>query len=473
MRVATPISRRQVSQLEIGDIIFVAAGWVPPATCRVLACITEKDKSWPVPSWIDNTIEEEDGYWSYASTRGMDTIQADASGRARILSWEACPKPSTEASQKKMSLKDSPNIAVGGLPVISGAFLGVVINKRTLARKRSSPRRDANAAQVFPAEYKLDVCQKLVTTLEVQGIARFALNTSDSRGNHAELALARLHASLLGVMTNGSYMQINGGSDAREEGNEDAECADNGVITNGSSRGRKTIAVLCCCSPVDPEEISCLCKLLAEVDILTILLLAPGVRAAFIDDHSAGSDEGITMHIGKTADVGAVVRLAHSMVVKETTKPICVTIDDQLIVNLVDALQGTRADPAGGMHPLQTHTEYRVLYVGGLLCRAYPGVHNDIEKDDGLGAAGQNSVSCAEFRAMESAYFSIALAGATDLCRSSADLTVTANEEDDTYYEYYDKISPVLYILDTLLELGSDFYANGGHRKVGCFPCLS
>lgn len=109
---------------------------------------------------------------------------------------------------------------------------------------------------------------------------------------------------------------------------------------------------------------------------------------------------------------------------------------------------------------------------------------------------------------MDAAYFSIALAGATDLCSRSADLTITAAEEDDTYYEYYgttgarparlevhgrsrcaadpapsrntttararssDRFSPVLYILETIIELGGDFYVNGGNRSRGCLPCM-
>ena len=423
----------QVSQLEVGDIIFVAAGWVPPTTCRVLACITEAEESWPVPSWVDTSNEEEGGYWSYASTRGMRTVQAGEGGSdARVLSWEARPKPAAAASART-ALSDSPNIALGGLPVVAGAFLGVVIEKDRAASRRRRGARVAAAGPpgAFPAEYRPEVCQRIVSTLEIQGIARFA--AGDAAG---ELALARLHASLLGVRANGSYMQINGAPGGGGTG-------DPGGGADGArgDRGVRTFVVLCCCPPIDPEEISCLCKLLAEVDVLTILLLAPGVRAAFIDDHSAGGGgKGVKLHVGKRADVGAAVKIAHSTVVRASTKPICVTIDDGLIADLVHGLQGGgRAESGGPGHPLKCATEFRVLYVGGLLCRAYPGVHKGA---DGGGAEQNNSVSSSEGKAMDAAYFSIALAGATDLCSRSADLTITAAEEDDTYYEYYGTCAP-------------------------------
>ena len=169
------------------------------------------------------------------------------------------------------------------------------------------------------------------------------------------------------------------------------------------------------------------------------------------------------------------------------TITISATIDPQMLEFLISSLQApqverhhalalsspsSRASPAENGHGSNgVVRRHRVIYVGGVLCRAFPGVHvEDAIREDSDAINSSNSISRCEAKAMSLSYLSIALFGCTDDARDVAEVVITADEdEDDTFYMSYDKISPVLYLFANVIDYSGDSATS--NRSKGCFSC--
>ena len=456
----------------------------------VLTCLSRDRKSWPVPYWISVETAEEEGYWSYKSVTKMDTKQVRQDLGSEVVLTSS---PSLQTSD--ISLWNSPNIAVPHENIVSGAFLGVVLTPFEAPRIRRSifenrklfKQLEGHDSRAFPIEYDLDRTSEFACLLEIQRVVKFASRSSMhnamilSRKYQedllAEWIVAKLHSTLLGIKNDGKCIEM--------------RSADGCENVADVKYGTKTVIIMSVVSPIDPEEISCLCRLMAEHNILTVLLLAPGVRAAFIDE--GDSNDGVKIHIGRQGDIERVVQTVNGVKLTSNTKPICVTIETEYIKELVIALQNPRkiSTTDNEMHVLSCQSPVKVLYVGGLLCRAYPGVHDTGRGNTSTGnedpseeeelmngiegfphhKLGQNSISFDECEAMRASYVSIALSGSTDMCRASADIIITAGEEDNTYFEFYDRFSPLLYLIEQTVDIGDELYVRKGKRNF-CMLCI-
>ena len=494
------------SNLQVGDIIFVASGWAPPATCRVLACSKKHHKSWPIPHWAaaDDTAVAESvapqhgsprvtaSHWTFSRTMNMDTVQArrDDSGGVQHIVLSNAPASSPTATRHT-----SENIAVANCPIMRGAMLGVVLELASSDRpsepsgggvRINTSATDSDDSFSFDvADQDLERMSHIANLLRAQDVVDFGRHSSTWCGRlYAEHALAKLRAAIVGDLPSVSASR---GKRRKSSGSGDM-----------SVTMWKTLVVISLVPPFDPEEVNCMRQLMAEMDVFVIFLLAPGVSTSIAKGIHVKSSTDIP-HIASSKDAESFAALVHKAANEVGGAPensgaaaMSATIDPRMLEFLMSSLQAplvetplvethhhalalsspsTRASPAENGHGLSVVRRYRVIYVGGVLCRAFPGVHHvdDMIQEDS-DACSSNSISHSEAKAMSLSFLSIALFGCTDNARDVADIVITADEDEDSLYANYDRISPVLYLFANVIDYSGDS-VTASNRSSGCFSC--